>query len=351
MCLPPEGERIVPRPHAYGIMAEKPRVSAIIVNWNGAEHLRVCLPSLRSQSFKSLEIIVVDNHSSDDSDNVAKTFGARWLLLEGNHGLAPALNRGAAIAVSDLLLFVNNDMRFDPGFVAALVEPLERDEGLFASDGMQYNWDGTVREHLAARLTTLRSSRKSCTELVPGLYFFQQERASKSAVFMGSAACMMVRRALFEKIGGFDDRLPLGYEDTELCWRAWIRGWKTVYVPNAVCWHRVGGSVKSLEGARFSFRGTLKGRLLLATKLLPWRYVVRTWLVSMAGFAKDVGQLRWNFAVDRVGVLFQMMRLSMQLLREKRTLFNDARSSPEQQLDFLLGLTDDDVGVDRRQDM
>src|SRR5271170_6473235 len=194
-------------------MAEKPRVSVIIVNWNGAGHLRLCLPSLVSQSLKSLEIIVVDNRSSDDSADVARSFGARWLPLETNLGLAPALNRGAAIAKGDLLLFVNNDMRFDPEFVSALVEPFERDEEIFATDGMQFSWDGTARGHLAARLTNLRPRRDSSAELVPGLYFYQQERTEQSPVFMGSAACMMVRKKLFEKLGGFDDRLPLGYED------------------------------------------------------------------------------------------------------------------------------------------
>ncbi len=54
-------------------------------------------------------------------------------------------------AGGDLLLFVNNDMRFDPGFVAALVEPLERDKEIFATDGMQFNWDGSVRGHLVYR--------------------------------------------------------------------------------------------------------------------------------------------------------------------------------------------------------
>jgi GT2 family glycosyltransferase len=216
-------------------MTEKPRVSVIIVNWNGAEHLRVCLPSLASQSFESLEIIVVDNRSSDDSAEVARRLGVRWLPLEKNLGLAPALNRGATIARGDLLLFVNNDMRFDPGFVGALVEPLESDEEVFATDGMQFNWDGTVCEHLAARLTNVPPRRHSSTELVPGLYFYQQETSEKSRVFMASAACMMVRRTLFEKLGGFDDRLPLGYEDVEICWRAWVHRWKTVYVPSAIC--------------------------------------------------------------------------------------------------------------------
>jgi GT2 family glycosyltransferase len=328
-------------------MAEKPRVSVIIANWNGAEHLRLCLPSLAGQSFRSLEIIVVDNRSSDDSAEVARRLGARWLLLEKNLGLAPALNRGARTAGGDLLLFVNNDMRFDPGFVAALVEPLEKDEEIFATDGMQFNWDGTVRGHLAARLTNVPPRRDSSTELVPGLYFYQQEKTEKSPVFMASAACMMVRRTIFEKLGGFDDRLPLGYEDAEICWRAWVHRRKTLYVPSAICWHRVGSSVRSLEGARFSFRGVLKGRLLLATKLLPTRYAFRTWLVSTAGLAKDMSRLRWKFATDRIGVLFHMASLVVQLLRERRALFRNTSSSPEEQLKFLLRLTDDDIRADR----
>ncbi len=319
----------------------------IIVNWNGAQHLRICLPSLLSQSFTSLEIVVVDNRSSDDSAEVAKSYSVRWLPLEENPGLAPALNRGAKIAKGDLLLFVNNDMRFDPGFVSALVKPFESDEELFATDGMQFNWDGTARGHLAARLTDLRPKRESSAELVPGLYFYQQEKSEESPVFMGSAACMMVRKTLFEKLGGFDDRLPLGYEDVEICWRAWVHRQKTLYVPSAICWHRVGSSIQSLAAERFSFRGVLKGRLLFATKLLPFRYAFHTWLVSTAGLAKDIGRLRWKFAKDRIGVLWYMAGLVTKLLREKKALFRNANISPKEQLDFLLRLADDNALVDR----
>jgi GT2 family glycosyltransferase len=329
-------------------MNEKPTVSVVIVNWNGAEHLRLCLPSLASQSFKLLEIIVVDNRSSDDSANVVRSFGVRWLPLELNLGLAPGLNRGATVASGDLLLFVNNDMKFDPGFVAALVEPFEREPEIFATDGMQFNWDGTVPAHMASRLTNVPRGGDSSTELVPGIHFYQERKTEKSSVFMASAACMMVRRKFFDELGGFDDRLPLGYEDVEICWRAWVRGRKTVYVPSAICWHRIGASIRSLEAARFGFRGVLKGRLLLATKLLPARFAFRTWLISSAGLAKDLSRLRWKFAADRVGVLVHMAGLLPQLLREKRALFRNARRSPEEELDFLLGLTDDDIRADPR---
>jgi GT2 family glycosyltransferase len=319
-------------------MNGKPAVSAIIVNWNGAHHLRVCLPSLRSQSFKSLEILVVDNGSSDDSAEVAKEWEARWLGFDKNIGLAPALNQGAAIAAGDFLLFVNNDMRFDREFVAALVEPLLKGDGIFSTDGMQYDWEGTAPGHLAARLTNVRPLGKSFAELVPGLYFFQEPSAAATPIFMGSAASMMVRRTHFEMLRGFDDRLPLGYEDVELCWRAWIRGWKTVYIPNAVCWHRVGSSGRSPEGARLNFRGILKGRLLLAIKLLPLRYAVRTWLVSKLGLGKDLFRLRFRLALDRMGVLMEIAGLIPQLRRERKMLFGNARSSPEKQLGVLLQL-------------
>ncbi len=328
-------------------MNAKPTVSAIIVNWNGAHHLRICLPSLLSQSLTCLEIIVVDNDSKDDSAEVAREFQARWLRLDRNVGLAPALNRGAAIAAGDFLLFINNDMRFDAGFVGAMAEPLEKNQEIFATDGMQFNWDGSERGHLAARLAKSRPRSRSSTELVPGLYFCQCEEREKAPVFMGSAACMLVRRSFFEKLHGFDDRLPLGYEDVEICWRAWIQGWKTVYVPNAICWHRVGSSGRSQEGEHLNFKGILRGRLLLATKLLPLRYMVRTWLVSSAALGYDASRLKWSFAKDRIKTLAEMAGLVPQLLREKKALFANTGSSPEKHLDFLLRLGEAAVSVKR----
>jgi len=322
-------------------MKERPKVSAIIANWNGAHHLRICLPSLREQSFGLLEIVVVDNGSSDDSEEIAQQFQARWLGLGANIGLAPALNRGAAIAEGDFFLFLNNDMRFDREFVAALTSQIEEEEGIFATDGTQFNWDGSEKGHLATRLTKDKPEQRFSVEIVPGLYFFQEEKREKSPVFMASAACMLARRTLFEKLGGFDDRLPLGYEDVEICWRAWLYGWKTVYVPDAICWHRIGSSGRSAEGQRFNFRGVLTGRLLLATKLLPMRYLIHTWLITTAGLAKDLAMLRFQLAKDRIKILMELGSLVPDLFRERKLLFKSASSSPEKHLRSLLGLTNE----------
>jgi hypothetical protein len=119
-----------------------------------------------------------------------------------------------------------------------------------------------------------------------------------------------------------------------------------VYVPTAICWHRVGSSTQSIAALRFAFRGVLTGRLLVATKLLPARYAWRTWMVSVAGFAKDIVQLRSKFALDRLRILLKMTGLVGPLLREKKRIFADAGRSAETQLRMLLKLTDEDANAE-----
>jgi len=319
-------------------MTQVAKVSAIIVNRNGAEHLRICLPSLREQSYNDLEIIVVDNSSMDDSAIVAKSFGAKWISLRNNVGLAPALNRGAREARGDFLLFVNNDMRFHEDFVSSLVRTLMDDPTTFAVDGMQYDWDGTAPGHLATAVSHVRRRERWCIELVPGLFLRQQEEQQPKAVVMASAASMLVRRSFFESLGEFDERLPLSYEDVDLCWRAWVCGWKTVFVPDAICWHRVGSSCRSAEGSKLLFTGVLKGRLAFATKLLPLKYAALTWAASVAGLARDVAKLQWRFAWNRTKVLAEFVVRVPEFLRAKRELYQANGTTPAAHLDRMLQL-------------
>jgi len=205
-------------------MSPNTDVSAIIVNWNGARHLEICLPSLLVQSFHPLEIIVVDNASKDNSAAVASKFGVRWYPLERNVGLAPALNKGAQVASGEYLLFLNNDMRFHEAFVELMVAEIVRDPDVFAVDALQYDWDGTNQVHLATRLTKRGRANSNCYSVVPALYVYQETSDSPTDALMASAANMLARKSMFQTLGGFDERLPLGYEDVELCWRAWVHG-------------------------------------------------------------------------------------------------------------------------------
>ena len=315
-------------------------VSAIVVNWNGARHLEISLPTLLSQSYPALEIIVVDNASTDDSAAVARSFRVRWLGLDTNKGLSTALNRGARAAQGEFLLFLNNDMRFHERFVESMVSEILRDSTVFSVDALQYDWDGGRKVHLATSLARERAGEFD-HQPVPGLYACQSTPNASAPALMSSAANMLARKSMFRELGGFDERLPLGYEDIELCWRAWVRGWKTIFVPAAICWHRVGASQRLTAGTRISFRGILGGRLLLATKLLPARFVITTCLASLAGLARDLVCLRWQRTRDRVRVFSEYARNLAPLLRERRGIYRSARTSPSEQLERLLRLQPD----------
>jgi GT2 family glycosyltransferase len=84
---------------------------------------------------------------------------------------------------------------------------------MLVTDGMRFNCDGTAPAHRAAHLTNVPRERDSPTELILGRHFYKQKKTEQSSVFMASAACMMVHRKFFEELGGFDDRLALGYKD------------------------------------------------------------------------------------------------------------------------------------------
>ncbi len=312
-------------------------VSAIVVNWNGAKDLEICLPSLIAQSYRSLEIIVVDNASTDDSAAIAARFGVHWLGLDQNKGPTGAMNEGARSAQGEFVLFLNNDMRFHERFVEAMVAEIVGDPGIFSVDALQYDWEGRKRIHQATYLGRKRAGEYD-DQLVPGLYICQKARDVPGPALTSSNANMLARKTMFQELGGFDERSLMGGEDVELCWRAWVCGWKSVFAPNAVCWHRVGRSARTTEGSRVRFRGTLAGRLLTATKLLPIKFVIATWLVTLVGLARDVALLRWQRTKDRISVCSWYARNLLDLVHDRRELYRSLHTNPEQQLERFLRL-------------
>jgi GT2 family glycosyltransferase len=142
---------------------------------------------------------------------------------------------------------------------------------------------------------------------------------------------------MFEKLGGFDERLPVSWEDTEICWRAWLNGWACVFVPEAVCWHRVGASISdNPQGGAARFRGTVGGRLLFASKHLPSFYMLNTWVVSCLGIGKDILTVRFGEAVAKGKVIAEYARLLPKLLVERRRLYREAGVKPSTQLRRML---------------
>jgi N-acetylglucosaminyl-diphospho-decaprenol L-rhamnosyltransferase len=245
-------------------------VAVVIGNYQGAQLLPDCLESLAAQTRPPAEVIVADGASRDDSIAVARRLGAR-VLAERNGGLGYLYNRGAEAASSPLVLLLNNDVALLPDCLELLAAALDDDERRFAADPTQLDWEGARTIH--ARSTFRRGPL--LRELIPGFRLDLAVPADETIrTVTANGGAMLVRRERLLDLGGFDERFFLEIEDLDLCWRAWLRGWESVYVPAAVVRHRVGAVTGEREHAA-RLRAGHYNLLRFALKCLPPEAVAR----------------------------------------------------------------------------
>lgn len=218
-------------------VVNSPLVSIIVLNHNGAEHLPLCLESLSAQKYRNIEVIVADNGSTDASRDICSRYPrVVFAELGYNYGFGRGNNEGAMQASGGFLFFVNNDMRFRDDMVGILVETIRREGGdVFALDSKQYNWSG---DQIINAATRLKPGGMLRSQFCPFVDWFQFDTTGITSVPWANGATLFCRKDMFLALGGFDSTFFIDYEDTDLCWRAWLRGWKSLYVPQAECFHK-----------------------------------------------------------------------------------------------------------------
>lgn len=226
-------------------------VSIIIPNWNGASHLPTCLDSLRAQSHADVEIIVVDNASGDTSLEVLARYPeVRVLALEENRGFTGACNVGLRAAQGEIQVLLNNDTEAHPGWLEHVAVALDEhpEVGLVASKMLLF--DRRDIFHTAGDYVTLDglAHNRGVWQQDEGQY---QHPAYVFSACGGSAA---YRSAMLQQLGFLDDDFFFSFEDVDLAWRAQLTGWRCLYVPEAVVYHKLkasgGGVTASFHDAR-----------------------------------------------------------------------------------------------------
>jgi GT2 family glycosyltransferase len=215
-----------------------PEVAVVVGNHQGERVLEDCLRSLAAQTHALAEVLVVDGASTDRSREVAERHAADFLDFP-NRGLGFLYNRGVKAKTADYVLLLNNDVALDPRCVEFLAAELDADATRFAADPTQLDWSGERVIHARTTVTRGRLMR----EYIPGLHLDHVVPADTVVTTVSAhGAAMLVRRSMFVELGGFDESFFMEWEDLDLCWRAWARGWPSVYVPAAQLRHRVGGA-------------------------------------------------------------------------------------------------------------
>lgn len=211
-----------------------PRVSFIVVNYNGGDMLGRCLASIGAQTLRDFELIVVDNGSSDGSHERIDRSDPRLhcLRFEENLGFAEANNRALTRCRGQYVALVNNDVTLHPDWSAALVVALDADPTLGAAAGR------IVQMRDPSRLDSAGFEFFSCTAVFD--YRGQPAHSMTDASYLpfgavGSAA--LYRRSAIDRVGAFHPEYFCYYEDTDLAVRLVLFGYGTVYVPQAVAEH------------------------------------------------------------------------------------------------------------------
>jgi GT2 family glycosyltransferase len=227
------------------------RVGVVIVNYQSYEDLRRCLGALAGQAGT---LVVVDHEPTQDSaDAIGRDFSwVRLVRVATNEGFASGVNRGARETASDYLLLLNPDSMPGPHLCATLAAWLDRHPDAGVLGPRVVNADGTLQA--SARrfpdFTTAIAGRSSwLTRVLPrnplsrrNLPALDAQNGEPVDVDWVSGACMLVRRAAFDQIGGMDEGFFLYWEDADFCRRLQQAGWRTVYWPAVSVLHTGSGS-------------------------------------------------------------------------------------------------------------
>lgn len=212
--------------------ARSPRVSVVIINWNAAQDTLISINSCKAQSFQDIEIVVVDNGSTDDSRRVLRaTDGIRLIEAENNTGFAGGVNGGLAEidrTPGRLVLLLNNDAAMEPFALEKMVTRIDEDPAIGIMGGMVRDSDtGKIQFPGGGHLNYLSGSSQPSSSALPDFI---------------SGAFMLFRSDVLVAIGGLCESYFMYWEDVDFSLRARQTGWKLGVALDAVAHHKGMGS-------------------------------------------------------------------------------------------------------------
>ncbi len=216
-----------------------PLVSVVVVNYNGLRFLRKCLDSLLAQTYKNMEIVLVDNGSKDGSTSLIKANYPSVRLIENeyNMGFSRANNIGIRSSGGEFVATLNNDTEAMPQWLEALVEAATSgdDVGMCASKMLFMARPGVLDS------TGICISRSgACWDR--GMFERDIGQYTSGEVFGPCAGAALYKKKMLDETGLFDEDFFAYMEDVDLAFRGRLAGWKCMYVPEAVVYHFHGGT-------------------------------------------------------------------------------------------------------------
>lgn len=249
----------------------------VIVNWNAGRRLSDCVDCIaaaRRDGFELKRVVVIDNSSSDGSaDNLRfPELDLSVVRNSENRGFAAACNQGARGSSADYLLFLNPDTRVLPDSFRIPIEFLEGPESTNVGIcGIQLLDEAGNVSQSCSRFPTARSFfflmfglDRFFSNHVEGHFLSREDHLKSGPVDQVMGAFFLVRRTLFESLGGFDERFFVYFEDLDFSYRAKQTGWESYHLANAQAYHQGGGCSEQVKARRLYY--SLCSRILYSYK-------------------------------------------------------------------------------------
>lgn len=259
-----------------------PKIDIIIVNWNAGAQLAEVVASI-SKFHHGLvaSVIIVDNASTDDSLAQIEAlqnlpFQLQIIHNNTNRGFGAACNQGAAVATGDYLLFLNPDTRlFENSLPVPLTFMQQPNNSGIGICGIRLVDEGGNASTSAARFPTLRvmaGKILALTKLFPGVFpahlMTSTDLSKDSLVDQVIGAFFLIRKNVFDRCGGFDERFFVYFEEVDLSLRANQLGYSAYFLSEASAFHKGGGCSEQVKAARLFY--SLRSRILYAQKHYSW---------------------------------------------------------------------------------
>jgi GT2 family glycosyltransferase len=322
-----------------------PLISVVVLNWNGERVIQTCLESLRAQTYRPLEILVVDNASTDGSVALIRNQFPEIKLIvnERNLGFGGGNNVGIRSARGRYLMMLNNDTRLVPRCIEELKRSLEKDAryGACASKILLEDEPNPID---AAGIVVCPDG----LSIGRGRLEHADRYDEEVEVFFASDCACLYRREMLEEIGLYDEDFFAYADETDMGWRARLAGWKCIYSPEAIVYHCHSAST----GSYSPFKAFLveRNRIWVAIKNFPlslmvvgqgytfWRYLLQAYGAftgrGAAGrFTSDFSKLA--LVKILLKVYFSVLKSLPSVLKKRRTIQKTKRISNREVFQLL----------------
>lgn len=227
-------------------------VSIVILNYNGKKYIKNCLESINNQKYSNIELIFVDNASTDDSViGLERIYPEIKLIINNrNFGSAKGNNIGSKHSKGEYLFFLNIDTKLDSDCINNLVKTYELDTEIGICACKELSYDGEVEWNCGIAVDI----------------FGYSLQGTPKKVFHASSSSLFIKKELFEKLNGFDESYFMYKDDIDLCWRAQLLGYKVIGVPTAIVFHEWGGVTISKSGKKLRSGSVEREKYILNIK-------------------------------------------------------------------------------------